>query len=123
MATNGKIFWQDLTVDNAEQVKDFYCAVVGWTFENVNQGDYNDYNIIDPKSNNEVVAGVCHKRGAIKDLPSQWLNYVMVDDMEASLEKCTSLGGKIIDGPKAMGKSTFAVIQDPAGAYLALMTE
>ncbi len=123
MNKTGKIFWQDLTVENAEQVKDFYCAVVGWMFENVSMGDYNDFNILNPKDNNEVVAGICHKRGGIKNLPSQWLNYVMVDDMEASLEKCRTLGGSIIDGPKAMGKSMFAVIQDPAGAYLALMTE
>ena len=122
MNTTGKIFWQDLTVENAEKVKDFYCSVVGWTFENVNQGDYNDYNIINSKTK-EVVAGICHKKGEIVGLPSQWLNYVMVENIENSIQQCQSLGGKIIDGPKQMGKSKFVVIQDPAGAYLALMEE
>lgn len=122
MNKTGKIFWQDLTVENAEQVKDFYCNVVGWTFEKVNQGEYDDFNIINPKDK-EVVAGICHKKGEIKDLPSQWLNYVMVENIENSIEKCKIHGGKIIDGPKNMGKSKFVVIQDPAGAYLALMEE
>lgn len=117
----GKIFWQDLTVENAEQVKDFYCSVVGWTFENVNQGEYNDFNIINTNDNNEIVAGICHKKGEIKNFPSQWLNYVIVENIEISVEKCKSLGGKIIEGPKLMGKSKFVIIQDPAGAYLALM--
>lgn len=123
MATSGKILWQDLTVEHAESVRDFYSAVVGWTFQAVDQGDYSDYNMISPNDDNEIVAGICHKRGQIANLPSQWLNYVMVADLEASLQACTSRGGKIIDGPKLMGKSQFAVIQDPAGAYLALMSE
>ena len=117
----GKIVWQDLTVENAEEIKDFYCGVVGWTFSNVSQGDYNDYNILN--ADNEVVAGICHKKGLIANFPSQWMNYVTIENLEASIEKCKTLGGKIIEGPKSMGKSKFAVIQDPAGAYLALIEE
>jgi len=32
-----------------------------------------------------------------------------------------SSGGKLIDGPRMMGKSRFCVIQDPAGAMIALI--
>lgn len=119
----GKIIWHDLTVENAGQIKDFYCEVVGWTFSNVNQGDYDYFNIINPNDNNEVVAGICHKKGEIANFPSQWLNYITVENLNASIEKCKALGGKIVEGPKAMGKIKFAIIQDPAGAYLALMEE
>lgn len=122
MTKTGKIFWQDLTVENAEQIRDFYCKVVGWTFEKVKQGDYDDYNIVNP-DDGEIVAGICHKKGEIKNFPSQWLNYVMVEDIDSCIESCKNNGGKVIDGPKKMGKATFVVIQDPAGAYLALMEE
>lgn len=122
MKQYGKIVWLDLTVENAEQVKDFYCQVVGWTFSKQDQGDYNDFNMINFASN-EVIAGICHKRGSIKNLPSQWLNYVLVENMDACIEKCVALGGQVIDGPNQMGNSNFAVIQDPAGAYLALFQE
>lgn len=122
MNKTGKIFWQDLTVEDAEQVRDFYSKVIGWTFEKVNQGEYDDYNMINPEDK-EVVAGICHKRGELQDIPSQWLNYVMVENMENSVAQCLAHGGKIIDGPKNMGKAKFAVIQDPAGAYLALMED
>lgn len=122
MQKTGKIFWQDLTVENAEQVRDFYSAVVGWTFDKVSLGDYDDYNMLNPEDQ-EVAAGICHQRGVNKAIPPQWLNYVMVENMDKSRAKCLALGGKIIDGPKKTGKYLFAVIQDPAGAYMALMQE
>jgi predicted enzyme related to lactoylglutathione lyase len=34
----GAIFWQDLTVDNAYQVRDFYSQVVGWTHADQDMG-------------------------------------------------------------------------------------
>ena len=121
MKKYGKIIWQDLTVDNATQVRDFYSEVTGWSFSDVNQGEYNDFNMINVDK--EVVAGICHKKGELKNFPSQWLFYVTVENIEGSVAKCKSKGGKIIDGPKAMGKSKFAVIQDPAGAFMGLIEE
>ena len=34
----GSMAWIDLTVKNAETVRDFYSAVVGWTSEEVDMG-------------------------------------------------------------------------------------
>lgn len=121
MSKTGKILWQDLTVENAAEVKDFYCEVVGWTAAPVSQGDYDDYNII--SKDGEVVAGVCHNRGSLKDFPYQWMNYVIVEDVALCSEKCTAMGGKVLVGPAMMGKSKYIVIQDPAGAVIALMEE
>ena len=118
----GKILWQDLTVENAEQVRDFYCEVIGWNYEKVTVNDYDDFNMIHPETK-EVVAGICHKKGSNKALPSQWLNYVLVQDIEKSIERCIALNGIVVEGPRNMGKSKFAVIRDPAGAYFALMQE
>jgi uncharacterized protein len=122
MDIKGKILWTDLTILNAEEIKDFYCSVVGWTFSEETVGDYVDYNIHNSlEPNNEIVTGICHKKESNKNIPSQWLNYVLVNDLEDSLIKCKKLGGKIIDGPRKMNNKDFAIIQDPAGAYLALM--
>ncbi len=119
----GKIVWQDLTVEHAEEIKNFYCDVIGWESSDVNQGDYNDFNIHTSSDDHEVIAGICYKKGKIKNFPSQWLNYVTVEDLSSSLEKCLKLQGKIIEGPTLMGKSKVAIIQDPAGAYLALIED
>mgnify|MGYP005706623399 CR=1 FL=1 len=119
--TIGAIEWCDLTVNDAEKVRDFYCDVVGWKSEPVSMGDYDDFNINLPDSG-ETLAGVCHARGSNANLPAQWLMYVRVEDADASAAKCASLGGKVLDGPRDMGKMRFCVIQDPEGAVLALVS-
>jgi len=50
------------------------------------------------------------------------LIYITVADVDESAKRCIELGGKIIDGPKPMGEQHFCVIQDPAGAAVALVS-
>lgn len=115
----GSIAWQDLTVPDAEVVKDFYAQVVGWKPEPVDMGGYSDFSMI-PPSDDKAVAGVCHARGGNAKLPAMWLMYVIVEDIAASVEKVKALGGEVIDGPREMGGAQFACIKDPAGAAIAL---
>jgi uncharacterized protein len=116
----GTIVWHDLTVPNAEPVRDFYAAVVGWKPEPVDMKGYDDYNMVSTGSG-EPVAGVCHARGVNAKIPPQWLIYVTVADLDASLRSCTALGGTVVDGPRSMGTQRFAVVRDPAGAHLGLI--
>jgi hypothetical protein len=118
----GAIEWHDLTVADAENVRDFYCSVVGWDSSAVSMGEYDDYNIKLPGTA-ETVAGVCHARGSNRNLPAQWLMYVRVADASESAETCKKLGGEVIDGPRKMGSGSFCVIRDPAGAVLALISD
>ena len=115
----GTIGWQDLTVPDAEKVRDFYAAVVGWRTESVDMGGYADFNMIAPGSG-KAVAGVCHARGVNGDLPAQWLLYLIVADLDASLAACRARHGAVVAGPREMGGARFAVIRDPAGAVAAL---
>ena len=117
----GVIEWCDLTVDAAETVKDFYCGVVGWESSAASMGDYDDFNINLPQTGN-TIAGICHARGGNSNLPAQWLMYVRVGDADASATRCEELGGRVLDGPRSMGSGRFCVIQDPAGAVLALVS-
>ena len=117
----GAIEWHDLTVADAEQVRDFYCSVVGWNSSAVSMGEYDDFNVTRPEDG-ETVAGICHARGGNSELPAQWLMYVRVSDVSESAAKCRKLGGAVLVGPKPMGASQFCVIQDPAGAVLALIS-
>ncbi len=116
----GSIGWTDLTVDNAEEIRNFYSEVVGWKADPVDMGGYNDFNMTPPASG-EAVAGVCHAKGGNTGLPTQWIMYVTVEDIERSSSRCKALGGKILDGPTgSRGKDRTCVIQDPAGAVMAL---
>ena len=116
----GRFGWVDLTVDNAEQVRDFYQQVVGWGSVPFSMGDYEDY-CMTPPGSEQPVAGVCHARGNNAGLPPQWLMYITVEDLDKSLDQCSSLGGSVLAGPKQAGpEGRFAVIKDPAGAVCAL---
>lgn len=116
----GEVVWRDLTVVDAKSLRDFYAAVVGWKFDDVEMGGYADY-AMRPPGGGEAVAGVCHARGVNANLPAHWLIYVLVSDLTASLAAATARGGSVVDGPRPMGEHDFAVVRDPAGAYLALL--
>jgi hypothetical protein len=118
--TIGSVSWTDLTVPNAEQVRRFYEAVVGWVSTPLDMGGYTDFCMNAP-ANGKTVAGICHARGDNADLPAQWLIYITVADVDASVRQCTLSGGKVLAGPREMGgQGRVAVIQDPAGAVAAL---
>ena len=115
----GRIGWQDLTVRDAETLRDFYAAVVGWTAKPESMGEYDDYSMI-PAAGGAPAAGICHARGVNADVPPQWLIYIVVDDVDGSARRCVDLGGEIVAGPRMMGGGRFCVIHDPAGAVCAL---
>ncbi len=119
----GAIGWIDLTVDDAEQIREFYEQVVGWKSDPVEMGGYNDYCMISdpsPPSNTTTVSGICHRLGTNASFPGGWLIYITVADLQASRIRCLELGGKVIVEVRNMGMDQFCVIQDPSGAIAAL---
>lgn len=116
----GAFGWCDLTVPNADAVRDFYKDVVGWTVTDVSMGDYSDYAMNAPGSGRPV-AGVCHAQGINADLPPAWLVYFHVDSLDASIAACQRRGGQVLAGPKSFGPDArYCVIRDPGGAVAAL---
>lgn len=118
----GLVTWMDMAVENADQVRDFYQAVVGWQSVPLSMGDYNDYCMNQPDSD-KTVAGICHARGQNAKLPPVWMIYITVADLDASIAKCLELGGQLVTEPRAYGAARFCVIRDPAGAVAALYQE
>lgn len=114
----GSIGWFDLTVENADVVRDFYAEVAGWTFIPVEMGGYSDYTA--QRQDGQAVAGICHARGANAGLPPYWLMYIVVADIDASIAACREGGGEVLAGPKSMGEARYCAIRDPAGAVCAL---
>ncbi|MEM8983794.1 MAG: VOC family protein [Pseudomonadota bacterium] len=118
----GKIVWTDLTVDNADELRDFYRDVVGWRVMDTDMGGYNDYTML--ADNDEAgTAGVCHARDSNAGLPPVWLNYVGVPDLDDSIKCCIAKNGAVVHGPAPLAGGRFCVIRDPAGAHLALFQE
>lgn len=122
----GAIVSTDITVPQADLLKDFYTQVIGWQTEDFHmkddQGAYTDYVVKDDKGN--WAAGICHSRGVNRDLPPQWIVYINVADIAQSIRKCIELGGKVLKESKnAEGVYQYALLQDPLGAVLAVTKE
>lgn len=115
----GSIGWVDLTVPDASRIREFYAQVTGWKPQPVEMGGYNDFNMIGESG--AAAAGICHARGINAGLPAQWLIYIVVEDLDASLELVLTLGGKVLALPRGSpGQGRICIIQDPAGAVAAL---
>jgi uncharacterized protein len=112
------IAWADLTVPDAEPLRDFYARVTGMTTSAVDMGGYSDFCL--HEAGGDPVAGVCHARGGNANLPPVWLIYLTVSDLDDSMRGVQELGGAIVSGPHKMGEDRYCVIKDPAGAYSAL---
>ena len=116
----GEIVWVDLTVPNADKVREFYLAVTGWKANAFRVADYDDYVITTPE-NKQTVAGICHARGENAALPPHWLIYIKVRSLDESIAAAQRSGGEVIAGPKQFGGARFCVLRDPAGAAFAVM--
>ncbi len=116
----GTAGWMDLTVPNADEVRDFYSSVVGWTSEAVDLGGYSDYCMMPPGSSAPAV-GVCHARGVNEGLPRCWLVYFVVRDVMKAVAEVERRGGRVLRPAGPMGPmGRFAVIEDPSGAACAV---
>jgi uncharacterized protein len=123
-AAVGRIFWLDLTIPHAAATRDFYREVIGWSVSNVEIEDgeerYADYGML--AEDGTQTAGVCHARGINVGLPPVWMIYLPVGDLEESLRRVEEEGGKVIKTARGVdGRNVYAAVQDPVGAYLALV--
>ncbi|MGB7343415.1 MAG: VOC family protein [Pirellulaceae bacterium] len=118
----GTIGWMDLTIKdgsvNATDVRDFYEQVVGWSGQSVAMDGYDDFCM--QASNGQTVSGICHAKGENADIPTAWLIYINVADIEAAITKCQSHGGELLKPASSAGGGRFAVLKDPAGAIFAV---
>ena len=114
----GSIGWMDLTVENAEQVRDFYHDIAGWESTALDMGGYSDFVMSD--STGKPVGGVCHARGGNTGLPQVWLFYIVVENLDQSVARCKDLGGEALTEPRSAGGGRYCVIRDPAGVPVAL---
>jgi uncharacterized protein len=123
-ASIGRISWLDLTVSEASATRDFYRQVVGWSVQAIemehNGERYVDYTMLD--QNGSPVAGICHARGVNEGLPPVWMLYLPVGDVVESIRRVGAEGGQVLKSVRGKEeKYVYVAVQDPVGAYLALV--
>jgi uncharacterized protein len=93
MSTQHHIGWFELYVNDFEKSKDFYSILFGWEF-NLSQSTSSPYwNIFTGEGS---LGGGLMKKAAPEHSGQSVVLYVETDNIEASLDKAVSLGGKVI---------------------------
>lgn len=116
----GAICWRELSSPNPAAAAAFYRELFAWTSKDVDMGPMGNYTILN--HGEEMVAGVM--AGPSPEVPSHWINYVTVDDVDASAAQVEQLGGRVLMPPAdAPEIGRFSIVTDPEGAVFGLLRD
>ncbi len=118
----GTLCWNELFTTNVDAAGKFYAQTVGWTPKAVDMGPMGVYTLFNrPGDDAKNAAGMMGMPPKMAGVPSHWLAYFAVSDVDASTKKVTELGGKVMAPPMDIPKiGRFSVVQDPQGATFGL---
>ena len=105
----------ELSTSDTSKAKEFYTNLFGWTFEDHDMGPTGIYSTFKPES------GPGGGLFSMPGMPTFWLAYVGVDDINTATAKATDLGAKVTVGPQEIPNvGWMTVLTDPTGAPIAL---
>lgn len=108
----GRFVWRELHTTDVERAKSFYGELFGWSFKDVDMGEAGTYTVA--QLGDKDVAGLMAQQNP--GAPSMWLDYITVDDLDASLSALEGAGGSILMPARSMpGVGRFAIVADDTG--------
>lgn len=119
-STHGAFSWSELITPDPESAALFYSKLFGWGTRTMDMpgGKYTTCQVGD-----QSVAGIMKTPADAPGMPPAWGCYVTVQDIDATLALAASLGGRTIVPPMDVpGVGRMAVLQDPQGALLSVIT-
>jgi len=118
--THGAFSWSELMTTDPKAATEFYGTLFGWKVETMT-GLQGPYNIV--KVGDTGVGGIMKLPPDAGDMPPCWVPYVTVNNVDETAAKVTKLGGKVLMPPTDIPTvGRFAVIEDPQGAVLNIIT-
>ncbi len=116
--------WIEIRTHNMEATAAFYESLFGWRITDRQTADGLDVWILDTGGEPRVEN---LRRGGIWLRPEGerlgFVVYVLVDDIEATLERVTQLGGEVVGRRISVGAGHAAYFTDPSGNLVALYEE
>ena len=109
---NSNFIWADLSTFDLVAAKQFYTKVFGWIYE-----DNDGYEIGHVGVNQSAGIYTMPEKFQQMNMPSFWMSYISVNDIDAVVAQAKAHGGIIeIEPTNFMGKDKISLIRDPAGA-------
>jgi hypothetical protein len=113
----GRFVWHDLMTTDVARARAYYSELLGWTYDEVEVQGYGKYPMI--RASGQNWGGIVAVDEG-KAIPSHWISYCTVSDVDAAVAKATGLGGRVyVDGEDIPEVGRFAVISDGQGATIA----
>ncbi|MEK6663089.1 MAG: VOC family protein [Pseudomonadota bacterium] len=120
MKQAGAFSWNELMTTDVKGAKAFYGELLGWGMQDINPGGM-DYTLV--KLGEKEIGGIMAIPDQAAGMPPAWGAYVTVNNVDALLGRVEKLGGKVCVPPQDIPDvGRFAVIQDPQGAMLSLIS-
>jgi predicted enzyme related to lactoylglutathione lyase len=119
----GEVSWNELVTKDTKAAGGFYGKLFGWqptpfTPQGTPAG-MPPYTLFKLDPNSMGVGGMMQLPD--QKMSPQWIPYVAVDDIDASLAQATKLGAKTCVPVMSIGEvGRIAIIQDPQGATIGL---
>src|SRR5947209_3087252 len=118
----GDFIWYELMTPDPEGAKAFYDAVVGWNIGPA-VAEYNGYRMI-ARSDGKFAGGVLPLSAEMQQHGARptWLGYILVPDVDRSVEAIEQAGGKTYTAPTDIPNvGRIAMVADPQGAPFYVM--
>jgi len=115
----GEFIWCELLTTDHEAGFRFYNTIFGWEkITEHDMGPMGKYLIYGRKG--KPLGGMMTKSKEMP-MPSSWIYYVQVADLEGAVARATKMGARLLHGPMDVpGGSRIAQLADPQGAVFAL---
>jgi uncharacterized protein len=119
---HGQFVWYDLITSDPAAAQRYYPPLTGWKTQKFEQSSpdmpYTMWTV-----DGEPIGGVgqISREQAAMGVKPHWLPSVDVSNIDESVRKVTSLGGKVVQAPMAIpNMGRYAIIQDPQGATISV---
>jgi len=118
----GTLCWTELTTSDPAKAEVFYTSLLGWIPKHSGPNSPMPYTEFTVAGASQPSIGMMAKPPNLPPhVPSFWLPYFLVTDVDASAAKATSDGAQVHFGPMDIpGTGRFAVLADPQGAAFAI---
>jgi uncharacterized protein len=111
---HGQFVWYELMTSDADAARKFYAPITGWGTQPFD-AQYTMWT-----SGGTPIGGLqaLGPKEREQRIPPHWLPYIESSNVAETTRVASSLGAKIIEGPREIpGAGTFAIIQDPQSAF------
>lgn len=116
----GAFAWAELNARGIDAATSFYADIFGWATklsDMPDAGPYTEFQV----DGHSVAGGTEMNPMVPAEMPSHWLVYFGVEDVDATFAKAIALGGREMVSPTDFPGGRFAILGDPEGVAFGLM--